>query len=133
MFKRPEEFIVAVLAALWVAASYFAAARFGAPAHTALLIAVLTLLWAIVFFLLWQRERTRLLWPLFLGLLAACWWPMLDWYAVRGIVPPETAGEMIVIAKPWYASWTFKIILALIPAAAGYAWMFKTSRRDRGL
>ena len=36
MFKRPEELIMAVLAALWVVLTYFAASYFGAPVHTRL-------------------------------------------------------------------------------------------------
>ena len=48
MFKRPEELIMAVLAALWVVLTYFAASYFGAPVHTALLICTLTLIWAAV-------------------------------------------------------------------------------------
>lgn len=42
MFKRPEEFIMAILTALWVAFTYFAAAYLGAPVQTTLLIALLT-------------------------------------------------------------------------------------------
>ena len=131
MFKRPEELIMAVLAGLWVVLTYFAAAYFGAPGQTAMLIAVLTLVWAVLLFLLWQRDRARLLWPLFLGLLVACWWPFLDWYAAQSIVIPATSADTIVINKPWYASWTFKTILALIPTVAGYALKIKQYRHRK--
>lgn len=125
MFKRPEEFIMAILAALWVVLTYFIADYLGAPTHTTLLITALTLIWAIVFFIVWQRNASRLIWPLFLGLLVACWWPFLDWYAVSGILVPGASGDTIVIAKPWYATWTFKIILAVIPVLLGYAVKWK--------
>ena len=75
MLSKPEEFILAILAGLWVVLTYFLAAYTGMPTHTALLITVLTLIWAIVFFLLWQRNRVRLLagvYGLAGGLLVAC-------------------------------------------------------------
>ena len=127
MLKRPEEFIMAILAALWVVLTYFIADYLGAPTHTAHLISALTLIWALVFFILWQRNITHLIWPVFLGLLVACWWPFLDWYAVSDILVPGASSETIVIAKPWYATWTFKMIIAAIPVLAGYAvkWKFK--------
>ncbi|KLT72182.1 membrane protein [Neisseria arctica] len=129
MFKRPEELIMAVLAALWVALTYFIADYFGAPTHTTLLISLLTLVWAVVFFILWQRNLTRLIWPIFLGLLAACWWPYLDWIAIRDIVVPGATTDTIVIAKPWYATWTFKSILSVVPVLIGYGIKWKLSRK----
>ena len=69
MFKRPEELIMAALAALWVVFTYFLASYFGAPTQTALLITAFTLIWAALFFILWQRNLTSMIWPVFLGLL----------------------------------------------------------------
>ncbi|WP_274572106.1 hypothetical protein [Neisseria leonii] len=129
MFKRPEELIMAALALLWVVFSYFAVSYLGAPAQTALLTAALTLIWATVFFLLWQRNLTRLIWPLFLGLLTACWWPVLDWFAVRGLVAPEAFGDTIIVQKPWYASWTFKLIAAAVVALSGYGFKWKQYKK----
>ncbi len=128
MLSKPEEFILAILAGLWVVLTYFLAAYTGMPTHTALLITVLTLIWAIVFFLLWQRNRVRLLWPVFMGLLVACWWPFLDWWAVKDLVLP--GGDTIVLQRPWYASWTFKLVLAVLPVLGGYAWMWQQRRRQ---
>ena len=129
MFKRPEEFIMAILAALWVVLTYFLADYFGAPTHTVLLITALTLIWAIVFFIVWQRNVSRLVWPLFLGLLVACWWPFLDWYAVSDILVPGASTDTIMISKPWYATWTFKLIIAAIPVLLGYAFKWKMKRK----
>ena len=129
MFKRPEEFIMAILAALWVVLTYFLADYLGAPTHTTLLITALSLIWAIVFFIVWQRNASRLIWPLFLGLLVACWWPFLDWYAVSDILVPGASTDTIVIAKPWYATWTFKLIIAAIPVLLGYAVKGKMKRK----
>ncbi|MDO4641152.1 MAG: hypothetical protein Q4A84_05545 [Neisseria sp.] len=129
MFKRPEELIMAVLAALWVVLTYFLAGYIGAPTQTALLIAALTLIWAGVFFMLWQRGHSAWSWPVFLGLLVACWWPALDWYAIRNLVAAGVASETIVIGKPWYASWTFKIILAVVPVVLGYGFKWKIARK----
>lgn len=123
VLKRPEEAIMAVIAALWVVLTYFCAVYLGAPAQTALLITALTLLVMIPLFLLWQRNRAGWLWPLFLGCLVACWWPFLDWWAVKDVVMP--AGGTIVLQRPWYASWTFKMILSLLPVAAGYVWIWR--------
>lgn len=135
MLSKPEEFIMAVLASLWVVLTYFMASYAGMPVHTALLITVLTLLWALVLFLLWQRNRTRLLWPVFLGLLVACWWPALDWLAVKDLLIPGVESSTIILNLPWYATWTAKLIYALLPILGGYAMMWKLkyhrSNRDQ--
>ena len=124
MFKRPEELIMAVLAVLWVAVSYFAASYVSPPRDTALLVAALTLIWSAVFFMLWQRGLTRLVWPLFWGLLTLCWWPLWDWYA----------DGKVAVGGHWTASpllWGVKAVLFLLPAAAGYVFMFKKRCRLR--
>ncbi|MCP1660222.1 hypothetical protein [Neisseria perflava] len=131
MFKRPEELIVLILAVLWIVLTYFLAAYTGAAAYTVLLISVLTAVWAVVCFFLWQRGLSRLIWPLFLGALVACWWPWLDWYAVKDFIAPGAESQAIVVAKPWYAGWTFKIILAAIPVALGYAFKWKRARQTK--
>ncbi|MCS4533343.1 hypothetical protein [Neisseria montereyensis] len=126
MFKRPEEFIVAILAALWVVLTYLITDYFGAPTQTKLLISALTLICAAVCFILWQRHLSRAIWPFFFGLLVACWWPYLDWVAVRDILVSDgNVSNTIVIAKPWYATWTFKWIIAVIPVILGYAIKWK--------
>lgn len=131
MFKRPEELIVAVLAALWVVLAYLIANYLGAPAQTKLLIAALTLICAAVCFVLWQRNLSRAVWPFFLGLLTACWWPYLDWMAVRDILQPGAESAAIVVNRPWYAGWTFKIIIAAVPVVLGYAVKWKLHGKHR--
>ena len=128
ILKRPEEVIMAVIAALWVVLTYSCARYLGAPVHTVLLISALTLIVLVPAFLLWQRNRVAWLWPLFLGLLVACWWPFLDWWAVKDLVLP--GGDTIVLQRPWYASWTFKLVLAVLPVLGGYAWMWQQRRRQ---
>lgn len=124
MLNKPEELIMAVLAGLWVVLTYLLADHLGIHTHTVLLITALTLIWAVVFFLLWQRGRIRWIWPLFLGLLVACWWPALDWMAIKDIAMDNPEG-LIVLSHPWYATWTAKIIYAAIPTLAGYAVIWK--------
>lgn len=131
MFKRPEEILVLILAICWLVCTYFLAAYLGADAYTVLTITGLTLLWAAASFKLWQRNLSRHIWPLFLGFLVACWWPYLDWLAVKDIAVSDSGSQAVLIAKPWYASWTFKIILALIPTAAAYAFKWKQSKKRR--
>lgn len=131
MFKRPEELIVFVLGLLWVAFTYFLTTYLGADTYTSLVITGFTLLWAVVCFVLWQRDLSRMIWPCFLGLLVACWWPLLDWFAVKDFILPGAESQAIVVAKPWYAGWTFKIILALIPVAFGYFVKFKRARQNK--
>lgn len=125
MLNKPEEFIMAVLAGLWVVLTYFVADYTGMPTHTVLLITALTLIWAAVLFLLWQRNRVRLIWPCFLGLLIACWWPLFDWLAVKDVVNPAALGDTIIVARPWYATWTAKFIYALIPTLLAYVVLWK--------
>lgn len=131
MFKRPEELIVFVLGLLWVVLTYFLTSYLGADTYTSLVITGFTLLWAVVCFMLWQRDLSRMIWPWFLGLLVACWWPLFDWFAVKDFIETGAESQAIVVAKPWYASWTFKIILALIPVALGYFIKFKRARQAK--
>lgn len=119
MFKRPEEIIVLVLALLWVALSYYFAAILISDAYTILIITVLTFIWAIACFFLWQRNLSRHIWPLFLGSLVACWWPYFTWLASD--VPEGT----------WYSGWTFKSIIALIPVVVAYVFKWKRSRKNK--
>jgi len=118
MFKRPEEIIVLILALLWVALSYYFAAILISDAYTILLITVLTFVWAAICFLLWQRNLSRHIWPLFLGSLVACWWPYFTWLASD--VPEGT----------WYSGWTFKSIIALIPVVAAYIFKWKQRKKN---
>ncbi len=133
--RKPEEFIIAVIGILWVILSYFIADYLGAPTQTTLLISVLSLLWVIVAFIVWQRQWMDWIWPVFLALLVACWWPLLDWLAIKDIILPSANTDTIVIAKPWYDTWTFKIILSLIPMLLGYAakWRLSSARRARAV
>lgn len=132
MFDRPEEILMAVLAALWVVATYVLASFFGASFKYIWLITGLTGIWALVSFLLWQADRAHLLWPILLGLLVACWWPYLDWIAIRNIGPSAAdVGGMIVLQKPWFASWTFKLILSALPIIGGYCWKFHALRQRK--
>ena len=59
MFKRPEELIMAALAALWVVFTYFLASYFGAPTQTALLITAFTLIWAALFCRFYKPGKHR--------------------------------------------------------------------------
>lgn len=129
MFKRPEEIIVLVLAALWVALTYFTATYIGTNVYTIFLITGLTLAWAVICFILWQRNLSGAIWPFFLGCLVACWWPILDWFAIKDFIVPGAESQTLVIAKPWYAGWTFKIILATIPVILGYVFKWKRARQ----
>lgn len=135
MFKRPEELIMAILAAVWVVFTYFAAARLGAPGQTALLIAALNAAWTFVLFLLWLRGRHSMVWPLFLGLAAACWFPMLDWLAVSHLHINGTLAETLAndypVETPWFASQPFKAALAVLPVIAAYAFKFKQYRKRK--
>lgn len=125
MLNRPEELIMAILAGLWVVLTYFVCAYLGMPTDTRLAITLLTLIWGIVFFLLWQRGQTRRIWPIFLGLLVACWWPMFNWISYKDLIAPGNESSTVIINLPWYATWTAKFIYSFIPIIAGYAWKIK--------
>ena len=55
--KKPEEIIMAVLAALWVILTYFVLTYIGAHLETSLTITGLTLLWCVVAFVLVRHQR----------------------------------------------------------------------------
>ena len=132
MFDRPEELIMTVLAAVWVIMTYFAAAYLGADLKSTLMITGLTLVWAVIAFVLWQAGRAAVLWPVLLGLLLACWWPYLDWMVIRSAIPEGTAsGDVIIVKRPWYATWTFKLVLSALPVIGGYLWKWQQSRKRK--
>ena len=54
-----------------------------------------------------------------------------DRMLVGKFVEPGAVADTIVINKPWFASWTFKIILALVPTVAAYAVKYKHYRNHR--
>lgn len=123
MFNKPEELIMAILFVLWVGLNYMAAAyATGASVKYVLLITGFTTLWSLVSFLLWQAGRVNGLYPILVGAWVACWWPWLDWFAVRGVVP---TGDILVVVKPWYASWWFKLMLTALPIVGGYAYRWR--------
>lgn len=123
ILKRPEEIMMAVLLAVYAVLTYMAAAYLlEARTETALLVALLTLVVLLPAFLLWQRNRAAWLWPCLLGLLAACWWPYFDGLAVKDTAVPLTGlHDAATVDLPWYATWTFKLLLAAMPIAGGYA------------
>ncbi len=126
MFSKPEEVIMACLAALWVVLTYVAV-RFTGHWGTVLAVTGFTALWATVVFLLWQAGKIEKLYPLALGGLVACWWSVLDWFALRGVTVP--AGDVLVMQKPWYASWWLKLTLSAIPVVLGYVRMWRNSQK----
>lgn len=129
MFRKPEELIMAVLGALWIVTTYFLA-QYATQDSTqyALMITGFTALWAIVSFVFWKNERWIPVWPILLGALVACWWPWLDWFALKDIAPVAT-HSMVVMQKPWYAGWIFKGVLAILPMLGGYLLKFRAQRQ----
>lgn len=129
MFSKPEEVIMAILSALFVILTYFIAGYSGASVTYILMITGFTAIWALATFLLWQAGRIEKLYPIVLGALVACWWPWLEWFAVRGVV--ATGGEVLMVSKPWYATWWFKIVLAMLPIVIGYYRMWRKSQKPK--
>lgn len=117
MLKKPEEFIMAILAGLWVVLTFILCRYINMPTDTGLLTTALTLLWAVVFFLLWQRNLTRNIWPLFIGILVMCWWRAIYWSASQIILSGDNHARTEI---SWYGSWPALIIYALIPVIIGY-------------
>lgn len=126
MFDKPEEIMMAILLALWVSLSYFLASYTGASIRYVLLICGFNAAWAVLAFILWKANFIGKLWPLLIGVLVACWWPWLNWFATRHI-----QGDVIAITPPWYASLTFKLIYAVIPVILGYFWKWRQTQKPR--
>lgn len=131
MFSKPEELIMAILGALWTVVTYFLAAYVtSANVKYVVLITGLTAIWSVVSFFLWKFDRWLFLWPILLGLLVACWTPWLDWFALRGVATVSNEA-LLVVQKPWYAGWTFKGILIVIPIILGYLLKIRAHRQRR--
>lgn len=117
MLNKPEEFIMAVLAIVWIVITFFITRYINLTYQAGLMVTGLTLLWALCFFLLWRRDWTRFVWPLFLGLFVACWLPALHDYSWQ--VSPDN-----VLIAPWYVSKYFQIILVSLPIVLGYLYLW---------
>ncbi|KDN13178.1 MAG: hypothetical protein J6578_05305 [Snodgrassella sp.] len=128
MLNKPEEFIMAVLAGIWVAITFIICRYLQLPTDTGLLVTTLTLIWALVFFLLWQRGRTSNIWPVFLGLLVMCWWRAIYYSSTEIILNNDNSTSTLV---HWYGSWTALIIYALIPLIAGYGFKWWQHKRRK--
>ena len=80
MMNKPEEVIMACLAVLWVVITYVLIRFTGAQWSYVLMVTGFTAVWAFVAFVLWQAGRIEKIYPLLIGALVACWWPLLDWF-----------------------------------------------------
>lgn len=128
MFNKPEEIIMAILGITWIIATYFLAGyATNASLKYMLIITLLTTLWSVISFFLWKTNHFSWLWPILLGALAACWWPWFDWFALRNI--PNISG-VYVLQKPWYASWTFKLLISSIFMILGYLFKWHRYRKQ---
>ncbi|WP_411883848.1 hypothetical protein [Polaromonas sp. YR568] len=67
----------------------------------------------------------KAIWPLLLSLHWLCWWPALDFWAVKGVAPHLVRQEML----PWWAAWYTRWGVLLGIAAWGYI-MKKLFDRD---
>ncbi len=126
--RKPEEFIMAVIGVLWTILTFYVTRySIGTTTNIALLVTVLTILWIILSFKLWQKAWLGWIWPVMLGLLVACWWPTLDHVANEAMLTSTTP-----LAAPWYASWIFKGIIAVMPVLLGYglAWKMNHNRKN---
>ena len=131
MFRQPEEWLMAVLAVIWVGIHYFLAGwATAASAKYTLMITFFHALLALLAFLLWQRDKVQHILPLLLGLWVLCWTPWLDWFMLRDIVPAAD-GSVLLPPRPWYALWWFKLLLVLVPVVGGYAWQWKRARKRK--
>ncbi len=129
--RKPEEFIFGIIGVLWVILTFYLAYSAAAPMPITLLITTLTIIWCFITFKFWQKAWLGYVWPIFLGLLVACWWPMLDWLPAKDFVM-ATGQDALLLVKPWYATWTFKIIMAILPVLIGYgiSWKISHSRKQ---
>ena len=130
MMNKPEEVIMACLAALWVVITYVLIRFTGAQWSYVLMVTGFTAVWAFVAFVLWQAGRIEKIYPLLIGALVAFWWPLLDWFSVRGVVATPTS-EVVMLVKPWYASWWFKLVLAVAPVVLGYVRMWRKMQKPK--
>ena len=96
MLNKPEEFIMSILAGIWVVLTFIFCRYLHLPTDTGLLVTTLTLLWTLVFFLLWQRGSIRKIWPIFLGLLVMCWWRAIYWSASINVLNPVSWARRCV-------------------------------------
>ena len=85
---------------------------------TGVLLAALFVAWQMGVFRKWFL-------PFVAGAFVACWYPLLDWIAIKKHLPQGlTADTPIIFNAPWYASWTFKLSLTAAVIVASGIWLW---------
>lgn len=122
MFDQPEEWIVAFLGVLWLIITFFAAQYLVGENNVFVFrIVALSALFVVLGFLTWHHHFWLKTYPLFFGFLVFSWLPLLDSYASQASSNQST----------WYASWSVKLILTLLPIALGYALKYRRQKQRR--
>ena len=117
MFQEPEDFILAAFAVVWTGVSFLLCKQFiGMDLSGSLKVTIATGVLLAALFVAWQMGVWRKWFtPLMAGAFVACWWPLLDWIAIKKNMPQNfVADTPIIFNAPWYASWTFKLSLTAV-------------------
>ena len=127
MFQEPEDFILAAFAIVWTGVTFLLCKQFIAmDLSGSLKVTIATGVLLTALFVAWQMGVWRKWFlPLIAGAFVACWWPLLDWIAIKKHLPQGVAANTpIIFNAPWYASWTFKLSLTAAVIVAGFVWLF---------
>lgn len=127
MFQEPEDFLLAAFAIVWTGVTFLLCKQFIAMDFSgSLKVTIATGVLLTALFVAWQMGVWRKWFlPLIAGAFIACWYPLLDWIAIKKHLPQGVvANTPIVFNAPWYASWTFKLSLTAAVMVVGFVWLF---------
>ncbi len=115
---KPEEIILAILGVLFIGGmAYFIHGYYALPLPFGLYSSLSIALWTITLFMLWKYNALTWLWPIWVGLFVACWFPLLGYWA-QSTAAGQT--DAFLLTTPWYDTWTTKIILFVAPTLIAY-------------
>ena len=133
MFQEPEDFILAAFAIVWTGVTFLLCKQFiGMDISGSLKVTIATGVLLAALFVAWQMGVFRKWFlPFVAGAFVACWYPLLDWIAIKKHLPQGlTADTPIIFNAPWYASWTFKLSLTAAVIVAGFVWLWVKRKKQ---
>ena len=133
MFQEPEDFILAAFAIVWTGVTFLLCKQFiGMDISGSLKVTIATGVLLAALFVAWQMGVFRKWFlPFVAGAFVACWYPLLDWIAIKKHLPQgSTADTPIIFNAPWYASWAFKLSLTAAVIVASGIWLWVKGKKQ---
>ena len=128
---QPEEIILAALGFLWLVFTYLLCAHLMVDNDVLIQVLLYNLSWIVAACWVWKKQSLYLIWPLFLGALAASWCPLLTWQGLKNINADLPTSSIYCTQLPLYATWYSKFIIVFGIVVIAYSARYFYDRSSR--